>query len=390
MPKETMNRCSNHQHHHYRYLTSPCSSSSSSGKTGVMMSCLRSRTSPPAAVMPPYSFHAGSLFLTPRKVSFEDNGTISSNSSTGSHESSYGDYSGRHQQYHYNHDTTTTASTPSSPITRKRSLLSRPKSTMSLVDLAKSAEEKEQLEQGKNAIATTATTTIITPTTSNAIEREDSPKVMIDDIDMGEPQAKRICSPRVLPLLPPVMTLSPLPSTKASFATAVVVPNSSSDSNDAYEATSTGGELTTGPSSLSWGQFVDMLVPEEEEEKADLRTVASPSSFFTFSNDHMYYHECNNSNRRYCHNVMSYPRSRRSSPYHNNGRSHENTRINHAFGMMSRSPPSSLHLQQYTLSSSKASSSSSKFRLTPRKNSSTNNHNDQEFLIVGALADLNF
>jgi hypothetical protein len=363
------------------------------------MSCLRSRTSPPAAVMPPSSFHAGSLFLTPRKVSFEDNGTIASsssssgNSSTGSPDSSCGDYSGRHQQYHYNRDTATTSSTPSSPITRKRSLLSRPKSTMSLVDLAKSAEEKELLQQGKNTIATTATTTVITPRTSSTIEREDSPKVMIDDIEMGEPQAKRICSPRVLPLLPPVMTLSPLPSTKASFydlqeqSTAVVVPNSSSDSN---EATSTGGGTTPGPSSLSWGQFVDMLVPEEEEEEAELRTVASPSSFFTFSNDHMYYHDCNYSNRRHCHNAMCYPRSRRSSPYHNNGRSHENTRINRAFGMMSRPPPSSLHLQQYTLSSSKASSSPSKFWLTPRKNSSIKNHSDQEFLIVGALADLNF
>jgi hypothetical protein len=58
---------------------------------------------------------------------------------------------------------------------------------------------------------------------------------------------------------------------------------------------------------------------------------------------------------------------------------------------MGRPPPSSLHLQLYTLPSSSKSDRRhlSKFRLRPRKNASTKNH-DHDLLITGALADLNF
>jgi hypothetical protein len=247
---------------------------------------------------------------------------------------------------------------------------------MSLVDLAKSAEEREQEEGRKN---TTATSTH--NNNNNNKSNEDSRNVMIDDVDLGEPQAKRICSPRASPSLPSMSMRVPSPPHNCITIPALATLQQYS-SNATLTKEGTPATTPPGPSSFSWGQFVDMLIPEEEE--GDLCSSSSLSS--TSSRNHWSHHDRNNNyinNNKHCYNSNCWCYSRRSSPY-----SHLNTRTNRA--IMSRPPPSSLHLQEYTLSSSHCNHNNlSKFRLTPRKNASIKN-NDQELLIVGALAGLNF
>lgn len=263
--------------------------------------CLRKSTycgSPDAA-----SFHSGSFFLstTPRKVSFEDSSPSSGDDDSDSS----------------HHERRSSSQVPPSPtLTRKRSLLRRPKSTMSLVDLAKSAESNEE---------------------------EDMKVPAAGDEEFGEPRAKRICSPRAGPMTSPRTTLPCL-------QTAV-----SGDSADGAT-----------PGSSPWGQFVDMLVPEDEDYLTSSSCCSSP---------HLCYHHLD-LNSSASSSMICSCRSRRPSPY-----SDYHSKTYRARRAMP--PPSTLHLQESTFSNPTVT----KFRLAPRKTHPSTN--DQE-LLIGALADLNF
>ncbi|KAG7358553.1 hypothetical protein IV203_015142 [Nitzschia inconspicua] len=270
------------------------------------MGCLRDQTHSSSSATAPSSFHSGFfLYTTPRKVSFEDG-------------PSSGDDSDLSE-----------SNTPSpDTLTRKRSLLKRPKSTMSLVDLAKQCEASDQEDKTREGSS------------------------VDEDEEMGEPEAKRICSPRACPVPSPRTTLPTLhTSSKSSYFC-----------SDGDMTSSAHGE-TSGPS--QWGQFVDMLIPQEEHN-----FFSSSDSF----SQHLCYHEL-----EYNQPVCSC-RSRRSSPYSSyNKNSSTPTRR----AMLQTNPPSTLHLQESIFTNPTAT----KFRLVPRKIlPSTSSHD----LLIGALADLNF
>ena len=220
--------------------------------------------------------YSGSLLLsTPRKVSFEEASCSGSELDTSEH--SHGSVVAQEQRH-----------SVANPLTRKRSLLARPKSSMSLVDLANQAMNEDQAAG-------------------------ESSSSFVEEAQDGEPKAKRMCSPR------------------------------------------TALKVTEEPPKPSpWGQFVDMLVPEDEERSSN-----SP---------HLCYLDTVCSNMC-CRENSS--RARRSSPY---GDYKSRTR-------RALPPPSHLHLQQDTFTTS----NESKFRLTPRKEAASSA--DQ---LIGPFSGLNF
>jgi len=251
------------------------------------------------------------LFSTPRKVSFEDSrsDSDSSISSDDPHTSS------RSLQQHHNEG---------SAMRRKRSLLVRPITSLSLVDLAKSAAEEEQ--QSDTAAAAVST----------------------DEEEVGEPKAKRICSPR----------------SAATTAIMDQVPTSPQ----------------AGPRASPWGQFVDMLVPEEEDSSCNNPSLVSPYHCYSELS-------CNSSSS----NTFNACRSRRSSPY-GDYYVHKRNHHNRALTRKSQSPPSYLHLNHATFAENEAghesSGTASSFRLTPRKKNPKESSTEQ--FLIGAFSDLIF
>ena len=219
---------------------------------------------------------SGSFLLsTPRKVSFEE--ASCSGSELDSSEHSHGSVVAKEQWQPV-----------ANPLTRKRSLLARPKSSMSLVDLAKQAMSDDQ------------------PAGESSASHEDEAQ---DD----EPKAKRMCSPRT--------------TLKAT---------------------------EDPPKPSPWGQFVDMLVPEDEERSSN-----SP---------HLCYLDSLCSNMCCRENSC---RARRPSPYGD-----YKSRMRRTLP-----PPSHLHLQQETFTTPNRST----FRLAPRRDQASNA--DQ---LIGPFSGLNF
>lgn len=237
--------------------------------------CLRNANN--GVSSPPQS---GNLLLsTPRKVSFEESSRSDSDSSLESE---------------LQHINSSCDSVANHPLRRKRSLLARPATSMSLVDL----EKQCQIEEMKLP--------------SSSLEAA----VSEEEEDDGEPKAKRICSPR------------PSPRTV---------------------------KATEDPPK-TWGQFVDMLIPEDEARS---------------SSSHLCYMDQAPSNQ--CCRESSC-RLRRSSPY---GDYKNSSRTRKALA-----PPSSLHLQTSTFTNP----SKSNFRLAPKK-AHSQNAQDQ---LIGAFSGLNF
>jgi hypothetical protein len=196
------------------------------------------------------------------------------------------------------------------PLRRKRSLLVRPIASLSLVDLAKSAAAQEEEQQDETSSSSSSTDEVL-------------------DEYYGERKAKRICSPR-----------STIPSDQA------IVPPLSPTQHQA-----------------PWGQFVDMLVPEEEE-------CNTTSSFLPGPYHQCYYHDSSR-----CQVLSSSCRSRRSSPYGDYIAKQSHTK---------KGPiPNTLCLSASTLDSK------STFRLTPRTLGPTRSKEPTEQLI-GAFSGLNF
>jgi hypothetical protein len=182
--------------------------------------------------------------------------------------------------------------------------------------LAKSAEEQE-LQQQQQQQQDDET---LSPSSSTH---------EVQDECYGERKAKRMCSPR-----------STIPNDQA-----IVPPPLSPTQHQA-----------------PWGQFVDMLVPEEEE-------------YHTASFLPGLYHQCYHNESSGC-QLLSSCRSRRSSPYG----AYHNKRSNNKKGPI----PNDLRLSDSTLDSK------STFRLTPRRSGSTNRSKEPTEQLIVAFSGLNF